>query len=157
MPVACDIAIRLERNSIPEPNSGCRIWIGSVTSGGYGNVGVERSTKRAHRVAWELVHGTVPDNLFVCHKCDNRLCINDDHLFVGTRSDNMQDMIRKGRANYPLGSKATASKLTESEVIEIVKDRRTNETVASAYGVHEDTVRDIRKGRSWAWLTGIGQ
>lgn len=97
------MAARLERLSIPEPNTGCTLWIGAasrygrvdIASGGRKRVG--RRSTGAHRLAWELVHGPIPDGLEVCHKCDVGLCINVDHLFLGTHADNMQDMADKQR------------------------------------------------------------
>lgn len=77
--------------------SGCWHFIGSLSKTGYGVVGLNGKVIGAHRAAWILTNGEVPDGLFVCHKCDNRRCINPDHLFLGTAKDNTQDMISKGR------------------------------------------------------------
>lgn len=88
------------------PN-GCWVWTGTVNGGGYGTIGVgSRSdgTKKkvlAHRVAFEWFKGEIPEGHDVCHTCDNPRCVNPDHLFIGTRAENMQDCSRKGRARKP--------------------------------------------------------
>ncbi len=95
---------RIERLSIPEPNSGCWLWLGQVSRIGYGQIMLspgQRKTK-AHRAAWEAYRGPIGD-LYVLHQCDNRSCVNPDHLFLGTRSDNMLDMYAKGRHRTDFG------------------------------------------------------
>lgn len=74
--------------------SGCHRWTGASLDG-YGIF----MKKRAHRYAWERVHGPIPPGMLVCHHCDNPGCVNVDHLFLGTHADNYNDMKRKGRAN----------------------------------------------------------
>lgn len=77
---------------------GCWNFTGPISKGcGYGKVGFYGKVINAHRLSWILTNGDVPSGLIVCHKCDNRKCINPDHLFIGTYRDNTQDMIRKGR------------------------------------------------------------
>ncbi len=78
-------------------DSGCLLWTGSVDSKGYGTVQRDGVTLSAHRAAWELKHGPVTDGLHVLHKCDNPPCCEDSHLFTGTHTDNMRDMVAKGR------------------------------------------------------------
>jgi hypothetical protein len=92
----------LSRVSCQHP-SGCWEWVGSVHPNGYGRMNIgSRSdgTKRnilAHRLAFELFKGEIQDGLFVCHVCDNPICVNPDHLFTGTQTDNMRDCMQKGR------------------------------------------------------------
>jgi hypothetical protein len=75
----------------------CWEWLGRTSTNGYGAVWADKRDRRAHRVAWELVNGPIPDGLYVCHHCDNKRCVRPDHLFIGTATDNMQDALRKGR------------------------------------------------------------
>lgn len=95
---------RLLNMSIPEPNSGCFIWLGATNPDGYGNVRVGSRTDgtrrqlKAHRAAWSAFVGEIPDGVHVLHRCDNPACINPEHLFLGTHTDNMRDMVAKGRA-----------------------------------------------------------
>lgn len=80
----------------PEPNSGCWLWTKCRFRNGYGNVKFGSTHKSASRVAWILLNGD-PKHLDVLHRCDTPACINPDHLFIGTHSDNMKDMTLKGR------------------------------------------------------------
>lgn len=84
-----------------EPNSGCWIWENNTYSNGYGRAHIRPFEISTHRLSWMLFKGEINNDLHVCHKCDTRLCINPDHLFLGTNFDNMHDKIKKGRLNYP--------------------------------------------------------
>ena len=77
-------------------SDGCWLWVGSINHR-YGWLVVRGRKVRAHRFSYELAYGLIPVGLLVLHRCDNPPCVRPDHLFVGTQTDNMQDMLRKGR------------------------------------------------------------
>ncbi len=112
---------RFEAKYVPEPNSGCWLWDGTLSSSGYGQLTVGRvrdnnfRAERAHRLAYEHWRGPISDGLLVCHTCDVPICVNPDHLFLGTPADNMADKVAKGRQARGTGFKHT--KLTEQDVL----------------------------------------
>lgn len=98
---------RIEASSIPEPNSGCWLWLGAYDRDGYGRLQVgPGSPKAAHRASWEAFNGTIPHGLYVLHRCDLPACVNPDHLWLGTHSDNMRDCSAKGRLRRPQATRA---------------------------------------------------
>lgn len=151
-----DDRIRFEKRFIPEPNSGCWLWTGAVTSTGRGSFKIQGKDKPAHRVSWMLYRGELPDNLDVCHHCDNGQCVNPDHLFVGTAKDNVADMIRKGRRRLdtclPRGEAHHYTKLTERQVRAILVDRRSQQQIANDYGCTQSHIGYIKRGKTWRHL-----
>lgn len=80
-----------------EKGDGCWEWQAHRNPEGYGVIGIDRVPVGAHRVAWELTYGPIPEGIYVCHHCDNPPCVRPDHLFLGTNSDNIIDAMSKHR------------------------------------------------------------
>lgn len=145
--------LRKENYYITEPNSGCWLWLGHLDSLGYGRVRIQGRSVGAHRYFYSMYKGSIPEGLHVLHVCDVRCCVNPNHLFLGSHSDNMQDMYRKGRGNRPCKEKHYNSKLSSEDVIEI-KDRYKSGNVtqcelASEFGVTQANIGYIVRGESW--------
>lgn len=147
---------------------GCLVWTGA-TSNRYGRVGVNRRSVPAHRVAWALTRGPVPEGLHVLHRCDNPPCVRPDHLFLGTPTDNMRDAARKGRLltgdlnpsrrlreRVARGEGHTAAKLTEADVVAMRRRYAAGgvryQDVANEYGVSKRTAYDAIVGLTWKHL-----
>jgi hypothetical protein len=132
---------------------GCWEWASSKSPSGYGLVGVRR--ERAHRVAWKLTHGEIPEGLFVCHHCDNRACCRPDHLFLGTHSDNMADMVSKGRAAWQTGRLHIPSGTgpIPDAVVRMIRARADNgdrfASIARELGIHPFVVGRIARRTSY--------
>jgi len=145
---------RFEEKFVPEPNSGCFLWTASGGPNGYGHINIGGKTVRAHRAAYELFKGPIPDNLCVLHTCDTPCCVNPGHLFAGTQTDNMTDMIKKGRARYLAGEshpRGTA-KLTEKQVLEIRVATGSQKQIAARYGIGCSNVSQIKSRQRWGHL-----
>ena len=129
----------------------CWPWTGCATHG-HGQVRWGGRTEYAHRVAWSLANGPIPDGEQVLHSCDNPPCVNPRHLFLGSQLDNVADMMAKGRRADTRGSACPTAKLDERAVSEIRRALRggaTPEELALRHGVDEWTVRDVRDRRTW--------
>lgn len=91
---------RFNRQYQEEPNCGCWLWTGVAGGMRYGRMNIDKRAVPAHRAAWQLLIGPIPDGKIVCHRCDNTWCVNPQHLFLGTHRDNTQDMLKKGRGRH---------------------------------------------------------
>lgn len=143
---------RFHESYIPEPNSGCWIWDRCYFKfHGYGLFFAAGKNKKAHRISWEVFNSPIPQGMLVCHKCDNRACVNPDHLFLGTHKDNNADRATKRRSL--IGEKHHKAKLTEDDVREILWFRKntkeTTRSIANIYGVCQRTIVSIGIGENW--------
>ena len=144
---------RFDRKWKENPETGCWEWTGGRQPRGYGLVWSCGNMQLAHRVSYELHVGKIPDGLCVCHRCDNRKCVSPEHLFLGTHEDNMRDRNEKGRTSK--GDVRWNAKLSsgDADLIRAALDRLPHgggKFLAQWFGVHETTICDIRRGKSWA-------
>jgi len=128
----------------------CWNWNKSVTSAGYGLITDETGKQiGSNRASWILHNGPIPKGMVICHKCDNRLCVNPSHLFVGTQRDNVRDCINKGRRNDVRGEMRPNARLTQAAVRFIRRTHRPVVELARCYGVSVPTIRDVKSHRYW--------
>lgn len=183
MPVRPETKLaRFVANYVPEPNSGCWLWLASVDHDGYGYFKWEGET-RAHRSSWRIHRGEIPDGMHVCHRCDTPSCVNPAHLFLGTTQDNTADRhikrrdatgMRSGMNTQPHRRSAGARNgkytkpeatprgqshgmalLTEDEVVRIriaAAAGVPRKTLAMLHEVSVAAVYDIVSRRSWGHL-----
>ena len=140
-----------EERYIPEPMSGCWLWIGGINSGGYGWFKRDGKQLSAHRVSWAMVHGDAGANM-VLHRCDVRCCVNPDHLFLGDHDANMADKMAKGRHRACKGEQHVGAKLTDADVSSIRSDVRMNIHIAKAYSVSPALISKIKSFKAWRHL-----
>jgi len=134
----------------------CWLWAGSVSKSGYGNY----YNTGAHRFAYKDLIGPIPKGYILMHSCDNRICVNPDHLSIGTYKDNSADMRDKERNAVFLGEDHGNSKLTEEDVLYIrsnyVKGNRwqpgNSAQLADRFGIHRSHVYSIVNNKKWQWL-----
>lgn len=120
----------------------CWPWTASGQASGYGSFYFAGRLDRAHRVAWLLTNGSIPNDRFVLHRCDNPKCVNPSHLFLGSARDNSLDMVAKGRHGE--------QKLTAMQAAAIRIDTRTGALIGAEYGISKSMVNQIKRGAAWA-------
>lgn len=131
---------------------GCWEWTAGRHKYGYGKFSVGHSTVGAHKVAYELYVGLIPQGMHVCHTCDNPPCVRPDHLFLGTAQDNAQDCIRKGRKVVMADELAPGAKLTAAEVMLIrsmLNAKVPQRDIANRFNVDPSTISLISTRQTW--------
>lgn len=139
---------------------GCWGWKGSIASGGYPVMSCRREIgpDRGHKASWIIHKGPIPPYMHVCHKCDNPICTNPDHLWLGTHKENNDDKIAKGRANnipppHKVGSENGSAKLNEGKVKQIkllIKNGRSCYSIAKEFGMAKISILRIKNGVNWS-------
>ena len=138
---------------------GCWDWSGTKSAYGYGIIHYgDGKTIHLHRASWLIYKGEIPQGIQVHHSCDNRICSNPDHLWIGTQYENMQDMIRKGRQKPFIGLKGESNKqhkLTDEKVIEIklmLKNKISLRVIANKFNVSKGCINHIHRNTTWTHI-----
>jgi hypothetical protein len=131
------------RASVAPNADGCWVWRRGLDGHGYGSISIKNRSVRASRASWLAFNGEIPPGQFVCHSCDNRLCVNPEHLFLGSAADNNGDMAAKGRARN------AAAKVTAAQVLAIRADARPQGQIAADYGIDRSAVSLIKARKTW--------
>lgn len=137
------------KHSTVDPLTGCWNWNRGIMTDGYAQIAINRKPMHASRAVWIVLHGPIKKGLYVCHRCDNPKCVNPDHLWLGTPTQNTQDKIKKGRANSPNGGKHWNAKLTEQQVAAIRSDSRSCKILSAEYGVSFSHICSIKRRDTW--------
>lgn len=146
------------RRKIGRPDSnGCLPWLGGITARNRPAFWLNGKTEYAHRIAWLIFRGPIPDGLCVCHTCDNPLCVNPTHLFLGTLADNHDDMARKGRRASFVGSKNSQSKLCDFDVKLMralhFQNGASMRSISFRFGVSPSVAQRAITSKTWKHLT----
>ena len=146
---------RIEKYTMPEPNSGCWLWIGACAADGYPRITIgsltDKSKKsvRVNRFVCHAFHG-LPDGMHALHKCDNVICINPDHIYPGTAKQNTKDCIeRQRRTQIRRGEANAMSVLKTEDVLYIRESEKRGVDLATKYGVSQATISLIRSRKLW--------
>ena len=166
------LAERFIEKTIPVPFSGCWIWMGALSSKGYGSIRISKKTYIASRVSFVIYKGTIPNGLCILHSCDIPSCVNPDHLRLGTHFENIQDMISKKRdvwSNFSkknnlkilfskmrkgknLGSNNSNAKFSEENILKIRSLRKEgiNQTqIAKMFCTTQNRISEIVNRKTW--------
>lgn len=135
----------------------CLQWPHKIHTQGYGVCHYAGREWRVHRLAYLIVHGELPDEARILHRCDNPPCFNPKHLFSGTQTENLLDMRAKGRGSHGINLNPLTKKLTNEKVIEIreryEKGGVTQQTLAAEFGISQNGISGIVRRRTWNYIT----
>lgn len=133
----------------------CWEWNGERDKDGYGKINLMSfQTRVAHRLSWILTFGEIPEGMLVCHRCDNPSCVNPNHLFLGTQSDNINDMYKKGRGIFHKGEHCCRAKLTNAQANKIRElyssGRHTQATLSKEFEISQAQISAIVNNKAYA-------
>lgn len=134
----------------------CWLWIANKSNRNYGMFAINNKKVSAHRYSYKYHYGSIPNGLYICHKCDNPPCVNPKHLYAGTQSDNLKDAANKNRRVYTSrqGSKNNLSKLKEIDVLKIrsLSKNKTYKEIANMFNVDPTNIGYIIRRRTWTHI-----
>jgi hypothetical protein len=148
-PDALDVARFWSKVEVTRKEGACWLWRG-IAPEQYGELKWLGRSREAHRVAYEIVHGPIPDGMVVRHDCDTPACCNPLHLRTGTHADNVRDRVLRRRG--AIGERHPRAKLTEAQVLDIATKARPAPWYAAHYGCSEDNIHAIWERKSWRHL-----
>ena len=143
-----DTAAAFDEFWIPEPNSGCHLWLGGVDWRGYGMFWFDGRTGCATHYSLKRAGSPVPKGKMALHSCDNTFCVNDEHLFIGTAADNHADSRKKKRHCH--GITHGMARLSEADVAAIRASPESDRKLAARLGMNRSTISKIRLRKLWA-------
>jgi len=150
---------RFESKVDKKTSNECWNWKAGCFKRGYGQFDYKNKNVKAHRLAWELTHGPIPEGMCVLHHCDNPPCCNPNHLFLGTKKDNTQDMINKGRCTKARGENHGNSKLTNEQrnkIIELGKTKQYRQyELADMFGVSQTHICRIINNKRRKYIVKV--
>lgn len=146
-------------SNIQKTESGCWDWTKSFRNG-YGVLSLSGKNHSAHRLSYQVFKGNIPEGMLICHSCDNKKCINPDHLFIGSYSDNTKDAVLKGIIVVPKGKEFETGHLPKNSTLDKEKAQELKQftlanpdmkcpEIAKMFEVKNQLVRDIRAGRTY--------
>jgi predicted XRE-type DNA-binding protein len=130
-------------SKVKHVESGCHEWQAGLARGGYGKF-QHGKTMQAHRASYQFFKGNIPEGMCVMHKCDNRLCVNPEHLMIGTLTDNIADMDSKGRR----GTKSRLTRAQAAEILNLVGTGLSQQQIGDMFGVDQTTISRIALGKT---------
>ena len=132
----------------------CWNWTGCLQSNGYGQIRIDGVARYSHRLSYEMHNCEIPEDKHILHKCDNRKCVNPEHLFLGNQASNMADCAAKKRNAY--GTRNGLSKVTEEQLADIkslLNDGVSCKCISEKYNLHYNTIYKIKKGITYKYVT----
>lgn len=144
-------------SKVDKQDNGCWLWNAGVFGSGYGAFGLNGSVVSAHRAAWIIFRGELPAGIHVLHDCDVKLCVNPEHLHLGTNSDNLKEAYDRELRHARKGADHFKSRLTDDVVREVrqkhAEGNVTYEALSKQYGISNQSMRDAIIGKTWKHVT----